>query len=231
MSKPSLDLVKSIVGAGLFSEEHEQSSSERASPPLVAVSRTLGANGTVIAQKLAEKLGVPYYDQDLIDRVLKEADQDKVLMQRIDERATNFMDDFIYAIFSDKQNPKDAYFQALVKVLINISRNGGVVVGRGSHMLLPEERTFRLRFECGRSKAIQRIASRESISEAEAEKRIESTNAQRTKFIAKMPNRFPALESEFDLILHTDHFQQDNATVDAIIGMMNAGGYSTRMPN
>ncbi|ABK43042.1 conserved hypothetical protein [Magnetococcus marinus MC-1] len=230
MSKPSLDLVKSIVGAGLFSEEQVKESGEATTAPLIAVSRTLGANGTIIAQKLAEKLHVPYYDQGLIDRVLEEADQDKLLMQRIDERATNFMDDFIYSIFSDKQSPKDAYFQALVKVLINISRNGGVVVGRGSHMLLPEKRTFRLRLECGRSHAIKRIASREGISESEAAKKIETVNAQRAKFIAKMPRRFPSLESEYDLVLHTDHFHDDDATVEAIICMMKAGNYATSMP-
>ncbi|OSM02000.1 hypothetical protein MAIT1_02073 [Magnetofaba australis IT-1] len=226
-----MELISALVGAEVETEtKPEIVHSNR--PPLVAVSRTLGADGTRISQILAEKLGVPFYDQALMDAVIEEASHDDHLMRRIDERATGFINDLIYGMLNDtaRPSPKDAYYNALIKVLLNISRAGGVVVGRGSHMLLPVGRTFRVRFEASMEHASARISARENVSIEAAKAIVNRVNAERESFTTALPRRYPSLRSAYDMTINTDRFTNHDALAELVIQSMTMAGFPTRMP-
>lgn len=42
--------------------------------PVITISREFGAGGHSIARVVSERLGIPYYDRDLQNRLLPEAD-------------------------------------------------------------------------------------------------------------------------------------------------------------
>ncbi len=40
---------------------------------IITISREFGSGGRLIGKRLAEKLGVPYYDKELLDRIAEES--------------------------------------------------------------------------------------------------------------------------------------------------------------
>ena len=40
---------------------------------IITISREFGSGGRLIGQRLAERLGVPYYDKQLLDRIAEES--------------------------------------------------------------------------------------------------------------------------------------------------------------
>ena len=49
---------------------------------IVTISRQYGSGGRYIGKKLSEKLGIPCYDEKLIDMVAKRADLHRILWRR-----------------------------------------------------------------------------------------------------------------------------------------------------
>lgn len=56
---------------------------------VITISRQFGSGGRAIGQKLADKLGIPFYDKELISLAAKESGTSPEVFQDIDETATN----------------------------------------------------------------------------------------------------------------------------------------------
>ncbi|MBQ8001735.1 MAG: cytidylate kinase-like family protein [Ruminococcus sp.] len=56
---------------------------------IITIGRQFGSGGREIGKALAESLGIPYYDKELISLAAKESGMDAEVFQNVDERATN----------------------------------------------------------------------------------------------------------------------------------------------
>ena len=56
---------------------------------IITIGREYGTGGREIGQKLALRLGVPFYDRELITRAAKKTGFDEKLFEQLDKRATN----------------------------------------------------------------------------------------------------------------------------------------------
>ena len=56
---------------------------------IITITRQYGSGGREIGEKLAEKLGVKFYDKELITRAAKESGFAEVAFERAEEKATN----------------------------------------------------------------------------------------------------------------------------------------------
>ena len=48
---------------------------------IITISREFGSGGRLIGKRLAEKLGVPYYDKELLDRIAEESGFSREMME------------------------------------------------------------------------------------------------------------------------------------------------------
>ena len=64
---------------------------------LITISREFGSGGRLIGQKLADRLGVPYYDKQLLDRIAEESGFSKEMMEDAEKKAKN---SFLYSLAS-----------------------------------------------------------------------------------------------------------------------------------
>ena len=107
---------------------------------IITIGRQYGSGGRAIGQKTAGRLGIPYYDKELILLAAEKSGLSKELLDRVDETATN---SFLYAVstgayfmggFSPTQNNlpvNDTLFLALADVIRNLAQQGPcVIVGR-----------------------------------------------------------------------------------------------------
>lgn len=65
---------------------------------IVTLSRELGSGGNLVAQELSKRLGIPYYDKEIINKTAEEFGLPKDQLQKSDEKKTN---SFLYSLATD----------------------------------------------------------------------------------------------------------------------------------
>ncbi|MBF0400115.1 MAG: cytidylate kinase-like family protein [Magnetococcales bacterium] len=220
----SLGIVQSIVGSGLYTVDNQKKGNPPLpGKPLVTLSRVYGTPDVETAQLLADRLAVQLYDRKLLDAIFKEAKGDKHLLERLDERVTSLVDDMVHAFFSKKSTNKDSYFRYMAKIIVGIGPSGGVIVGRGAHLLLPERAAFRVRLDGSVKACTRRLMAEKDMKKSEAEKEIIKTNKEREKFNADVEKRFPGRVSGYDLVLNTDLYTPEQMVRIIVAAMQEAG--------
>ena len=62
---------------------------------IITVSREVGSGGRTIGKAVAERLGIPYYDKELVDAVAKESGFSHEFIEEIGECAVRYLDGMI----------------------------------------------------------------------------------------------------------------------------------------
>lgn len=220
-------LIEALIGAEIARERKVLE--KRAAPPLrttyvVTVSRGYGALGKETAQALADILGVRCCDRMILQEVARRADVDVELVRRLDERIKNIGSDWWRTLFSSKSYSKERYLHHLVKVVLNISTKGGVIVGRGAHLILGPGRCFRVRIVGSLKNCAGRISVREGIDIETAARRVEQVDRERAEYLNELYGVHAGDSSNFDLVLNTDRFTV-NEVVALILDAMQQAGY------
>ncbi|MBF0622272.1 MAG: cytidylate kinase-like family protein [Magnetococcales bacterium] len=233
MEQPnSQEVIQTLVNAELYSETHTPNKKNHGQKPLVTISRSFGCNGTEIAAIVAEKLGVQIYNKTLLKEVARTAKTDAELMARLDERVTTMIEDILASVMLNKNASKDYFYRAMVKVILSISHTGGVIVGRGAHLILANHPVFRVRLEGSIPVTTRNIAERNNLDPKSAERLVAQINKERTDFVRKMFTRFNSNSNDlgnktfYDFQLNTDLFPPEQAA-DLIILAMKTAGFST----
>ncbi|MBF0380599.1 MAG: cytidylate kinase-like family protein [Magnetococcales bacterium] len=194
--------------------------------PVVTVSRSVGAGGSKIAELLADRLTVPCFGYSLIDGIIKESKQDKQLMSMVDEKAPGLLVDWIYAAFTKGKVSKPNFYQHLIKTTLAIAQTGGVIIGRGAHLILSNNPSvFRVRIEGSMEVCVNRIAKRENMNSKKAKEFILKTEKERVKYVKELFNYCPTNRSYYDLVINTDTVTPHDA-VEVIIFAMKKMGYN-----
>mgnify|MGYP003961208357 CR=1 FL=1 len=193
--------------------------------PVVTVSRSVGAGGGKIAELLAEELTVPCFGYSMFDGIVKESKQDKYLLSLVDEKAPGTLEDWIHSLFTKGQISKSGFYMRLVKTTLAIAKTGGVIVGRGAHLVLATDpRVFRIRIEGSMDVCIDRVSKREKVKPKKAREMIVKIEKERHKYVRELYNRFPHDKVYYDLVINTDKLNNHEA-VEVITYAMNKMGY------
>ena len=113
---------------------------------LVTISREYGSGGRKIGKLLAEKLGVPFYDKEVIDKAVEESGFSRELIESAEIKAKS---SFAYNLASalnlsegigaSPLSVNEKLFLAQFEVIKNISENNeGVIVGRCADYILKD---------------------------------------------------------------------------------------------
>ena len=193
--------------------------------PVVTISRTVGAGGGKIAEMLADQLTVPCFGYSMLDSIVKESKQDKYLLSMVDEKAPGVLEDWIHSLFTKGQISKSGFYMRLVKTTMAIAKTGGVIVGRGAHLVLASDpRVFRVRIEGSLEVCSKRVAERENIKLKKAKELIIKTEQERHQYVRELYNRFPHDRAYYDLVVNTDKISISD-TVELISVAMNMAGH------
>ena len=202
----------------------ERAAAELRSTDVVTVSRGYGALGKETAQRLADTLGVRCCDRYILQEVAKRANVDVELVRRLDDRVNRINGNWWESLFKGRSYPKERYLQHLVKVVLNISTKGGVIVGRGAHLILGPERCFRVRIIGSLEKCAERISVREAIGIDAAQQRVQKVDRDRARYLNDLYGVHAGDSSNFDLVLNTDRFTVKETTA-LILDAMHKAGY------
>jgi cytidylate kinase len=203
-------------------------------PPIrmVTVSATYGAGATVVAPKLARRLGLPFADRLLPVRGYEPPTSGEgVTAQELEGEPRSSLLDSL-ALLSAGMNlpmPREAadlpqQVRGLVEnSLRDLMQGGGaVVLGRAAAVALAGRReAFHVRLDGPEDRRVRRGAAWEGISEDEARDRLRATDSARTRYVKRLYRRDPSDVSLYHLVLDSTVLTVD-ACVEVLLGAAEA---------
>ncbi|MFR8172663.1 MAG: AAA family ATPase [Marvinbryantia sp.] len=181
---------------------------------VITIGRQYGSGGREIGQKLAGRLGIKCYDNELLDRAAKESGICQELFENHDEKPTN---SFLYSLVMDTYSMGYAsaalsgmpinhkVFLAQFNAIKKIADEGPcVMVGRCADYALDDYPNRISVFIYGSmDKRIRRIADKYNFTDAKAKDVITKTDKQRASYYNYYTNKRWGDIASYDLCINS----------------------------
>jgi cytidylate kinase len=181
---------------------------------IITVGRQFGSGGRAIGKKIAEDLGIPYYDKEILSRAAKESGICEVLFENHDEKPTN---SFLYSLVMDtyaagyapmgmqemplSQKVFLAQFDAIKKVA---AEGPCVIVGRCADYALEDfDNVVSVFVHASLEKRAARVAEYENIDIAAAKKMAQQNDKKRASYYNYYSNKKWGEAASYDLCVNT----------------------------
>ncbi len=180
---------------------------------IVTISRQYGSGGRYIGKKLADKLGVPCYDEELIDMVAKESGFAEEFIAEKGERMTgsllfNIASNLSYAnhVFSGNgASLQDEIYFTQSRIIKDLAEKGPcVIVGRCADYVLRErEDCLNIFIHADEKSKIARAVTYFGITEADAPSAIKKKDKARYNHYKFYTDQEWGLAANYDLSLNS----------------------------
>ncbi|MDD6327519.1 MAG: cytidylate kinase-like family protein [Eubacteriales bacterium] len=145
---------------------------------IITIGRQFGSNGREIGRQLAEKLGIPFYDKELLQEAAKASGLSENILKNLDEKPNKsflynlVMDPYNYGYSSTgyHTNLNQQAFQATYDTVKKLAEQGPcVIVGRcADYALRHNDKLFRAFIFAPFDSRVKTISSRFDIDEEKA---------------------------------------------------------------
>ena len=163
------------------------------SKTVITIGRQFGSGGRAIGKLVAQKLGIPFYDKEIIKHIAQESGLSHEILDDYDEKPTN---SFLYSlslgaytygnsITGIPEMPmSDKIFVIQSDVIKKLAKEGPcVIVGRCAESVLKDEVDYLSVFiHTDTDSRIKRVSEYDNISRNEAAERIRKTDKKRASY-------------------------------------------------
>lgn len=150
---------------------------------IITISREFGSGGKYIGILVAKKLGIPFYDKDIIEKIAEESGLVNDFIKRVSEYAPS-KSIFAYSFLGRNANGEsleDKVFVLQKKVIRELADKGPcVIVGRSADYILKDYDTMDVFIYADMKEKVERTMNFKSLSKREAEKLIKETDKRRS---------------------------------------------------
>lgn len=109
---------------------------------IITISRELGSGGREIGKRLADELGIAYYDREIITEISKKTGMSEEYIKNISEKGVSpytFHFGKSFTLYSKMQSNETEILVAEQRIIKEIAKKGDcVIVGRGANVILKE---------------------------------------------------------------------------------------------
>lgn len=194
---------------------------------VINIGRQLGSGGREIGQKLAEKLGIAYYDRELMKIAAKESGLGSECFEKADERASQTLFGSLFAMrypyITDGTIPfnflnNDALFRIQSDVIRRLAdQKSCIFVGRcADYILRNNPNSVSLFISSPDEVRINRLIERHNVSKDEAEEMMIKTDKGRSQYYNYYSYKTWGAAKTYDLCVNSSLFGLDG-TVDFLI--------------
>lgn len=151
---------------------------------IITISREYGSGGKFIGELVAKKLGIPFYDREIMEKVAEETGFVHEYVEKLAEYAPS-KSIFAYSFVgrnSAGESMEDYIYSVQRQIILNIAAEGPcVIVGRSADYILKNTHPCLNVFIHGdMPHKVARIMDIYDVSDAEAEKRIKEMDKKRS---------------------------------------------------
>ncbi|MDY2791007.1 MAG: cytidylate kinase-like family protein [Lachnospiraceae bacterium] len=195
------------------------------SDKIITIGRQFGSGGREIGEKLALKLGIPFYDKDLLKRAAKESGLCEEIFENFDEKPSS---SFLYSLVMDPYSlgySNNGYdlplnhkvFLAAFDTIKKIADEGScVIVGRCADYALQDyDNVLNVFVHAPLEDRIKRISAKYELSESKAKDMIYKKDKQRASYYNYYSSSKWADIKNYDLTINSSHLGIDQ-TVEVI---------------
>ncbi len=176
----------------------------KTTPSVITLSREPGSGGDLVAGGIARRLEYDLFHQNVIHEMARSAHVSSRLVQSLDEKRLNILEDSIATLVHHRHLWPDEYLKHLLKVIGTIGKHGNaLIVGRGANFILLQREIFRLRIIAPMEFRIQKVADTFDIGREEAQRRIIKTESDRRAFVRKYFHEEITSPANYDLVINT----------------------------
>lgn len=198
---------------------------------IITIGRQFGSNGREIGRQLAEKLGIPFYDKELLQEAAKASGLSENILRNLDEKPNKsflynlVMDPYNYGYSSTGYhiNLNQQAFQATYDTVKKLAEQGScVIVGRcADYALRHNDNLFRAFIFAPMDSRIQTISKRFDIDEEKAKALIVKEDKGRASYYNYYTSKkWGALDS-YDFFVNSSLLPLTQ-TVDYMISYINS---------
>jgi cytidylate kinase len=201
----------------------EEAGTEKSAAPAftIALSREAGTYGAAIARAVADRLGWPVYDSELLQRVASELGVQQASLSTMDERHVSWLSEYLEGLSPHQGVSQYAFMRRLLETILALAARGNcVIVGRGATKVLPAATTLRVRIVAPQEHRIQAVQREHGISREEAVRRVETTDRERNDFVHEHFGMDAADPRNYDLVLNAGRFPIDQC-VELILAALD----------
>lgn len=182
------------------------------SKQIITVSREFGSGGRTVGKRVAELLGVPYYDKELVKQVAVETGFNEKFIEQQGEYASPWKNLLSYAFAGagarqpmNGLSTDDFLWVIQCKVILELAEKGPcVIVGRCADYILRErEDCLNVFIHANLPFRADRIVRLYGESEQKPEKRLEEKDKRRKAYYKHYTGRDWGMYTNYDLSLNT----------------------------
>ncbi len=190
---------------------------------IITISRELGSGGRTIGKLVANHMGIPYYDRELIDEAAKESGLSLEHIEKYEQAATNsFLYNLVmgssygYGILQRANNQTlpltEQIYLAQQKVIEKYARAGScVIVGRcADHILKDRNDLLRVFIYSDMDKRLERSIGAYGMSKETAREEIERSDRERSRHYSTFTDRKWGDRHNYDVMLNSGAIGYEN---------------------
>ena len=171
---------------------------------IITISREYGSGGHFVAKMLADKLGVRFYDKEIINLTAKEFGYNKKYIEQNEEKSIKSS---IY------YNNDDKLFESESRVIESISKDSCVIVGRcADYVLRNNKNVIKIFLYSDMDSKIRRVTKYYGLDKNNAIKEINRINKQRAKHYNHFTNRDWNSFDNYDMAINVDRLGVDKTS-------------------
>ncbi len=197
---------------------------------IITIGRQYGSGGRELGEKLAQKLGYKFYDEELVNMAAEKSNMSSDILRMADEKATKSL---LYSIVTGMDsrflNPyyelpiNDKLFIEQSNVIKSLAEEGNcVIVGRCADYVLENAKipSVDLFVYATMEHKIERISKKYDLTKEKAKDKIKKIEKGRKTYYNYYSNREWGNIANYDLCISTSKISVDDA-VDVAITFIN----------
>lgn len=176
---------------------------------IITIGRSFGSNGREIGERLAEALGIGFYDRNLIDMAAKKSGLERKVVSNADEKLLGRLVELApnLEFFADDTNEK--IYRAQAEVIRSIVKRGEscVIVGRGAdYVLRNRPEVLKVYIYAPLERRIETVMERYHFKRDEAERVVRHMDKTRRNYYEFFTDRNWDQKEGKDLLVDSSEF-------------------------
>ena len=190
---------------------------------IITIGRELGSGGRTIGKMVANRLGIPYYDRELIDEAAEKSGLATKYVESKEQRVTNSFlynlamgTSYGYGILQDANRQtlplSEQIYEAQSEVITKFANQGRcVIVGRCADQILAErDDVFRVFIYADMDRRVERGIREYGMAKQTARKEIEKSDKERSRHYNMFTDKTWGDRHNYDLLLNSSKLDYEN---------------------
>lgn len=188
---------------------------EQKTSKILSIGRSFGAGGKTIGKAVADALGIPYYDSELMREAAKSCGLSEKYLASVDEKDVTDAALYLSAGFMNPTHTsvRQIAANAQREVIEKIASEGPcVIVGRRANEILKDrDNLISVFVTASLEYRTKRIMEREGLDEKTARKKVIRADKERASYFNQFGGDEWGYASTYDLCINTETFGDDKA--------------------